>query len=443
MKQRGGNATSIRGDTPSSAPATVQPHRSRPPLADEPDILGRFADELDAAGVAGERRAGLLIFLVVLSRLLDRIVSLALKGPSAGGKSFITETVLAYFPPSAAYVLSAMSERALVYSREPLEHRMLVIYETAGMSGDMQSYLIRSLLSEGRVRYETVEKTQAGLNGRLIDREGPTGLIVTTTAVRLHAENETRLLSLTVDDTPAQTRAVLVAQAGGAGRRRNVEPWHELQDWLASGPTAVRIPFSHTLAEAIPPVAVRLRRDFPTLLSLISAHALLHRATREVVDGAVVANLTDYASVRELVADLVSDGLEKTVPMSVQETVAVVAELLGERLASTVDAVAARLGIDKSSASRRVRTAIDLGYLRNGAGRPGAPYRLELGVQLPRKVTILPTVTELARLHGCSADGGDELPVELDYPESAWGIDGEDPGPAPSFVSPLRAREPS
>jgi hypothetical protein len=65
----------------------------------------------------------------------------------------------------------------------------------SGLSGDFASYLVRSLLSEGRVRYETVEKTKDGLKPRLIEREGPTGLLVTTTAVKLHPENETRLLS--------------------------------------------------------------------------------------------------------------------------------------------------------------------------------------------------------------------------------------------------------
>src|SRR5918999_4419341 len=116
-------------------------------------------------------------------------------------------------PESAYYALTAMSERALAYGDEPLSHRFLVLYEAAGMSGDFATYLIRSLLSEGRLRYETVEKTSEGLRPRLIEREGPTGLIVTTTAVKLHPENETRLLSLTVNDTRQQTRDVLAALA--------------------------------------------------------------------------------------------------------------------------------------------------------------------------------------------------------------------------------------
>ena len=79
-----------------------------------------------------------------------------------------------------------MSEHALAYSEEPLAHKVLVLYEAIALRNEFVAYLVRSLLSEGRVRYETVEKTKEGLRARLIEREGPTGLLVTTTAIRLH-----------------------------------------------------------------------------------------------------------------------------------------------------------------------------------------------------------------------------------------------------------------
>ncbi len=178
-------------------------------LAQDGDILGRFAGELARSGVAGESKVAKLLYLAVTSRFLGRPVSVAVKGPSSGGKSYLTERVLEFFPEGAYYALTAMSERALAYSEEPLTHRFLVVYEAAGMSGDFATYLIRSLLSEGRLRYEVVEKTSEGLKPRLIEREGPTGLLVTTTAVKLHPENETRLISLTVTDTHQQTRDVM------------------------------------------------------------------------------------------------------------------------------------------------------------------------------------------------------------------------------------------
>ena len=147
-----------------------------------------------------EREAKLL-YLAVTSRVLDRPISIAVKGPSSSGKSYLVESVLSFFSSGSYYALTAMSDRALAYGQEPLQHRMLVLYEADGMNGDTASYLIRSLLSEGRVRYETVEKTAEGLTSRLIERPGPTGLIVTTTRDGLHPENETRLISITLADT--------------------------------------------------------------------------------------------------------------------------------------------------------------------------------------------------------------------------------------------------
>src|SRR5262249_40738227 len=169
-----------------------------------------------------------------------------------------------------------MSDRALAYSNEPLRHRHLVIYEAAGMASEFATYLIRSLLSEGRLRYETVEKTKEGLVPRVIEREGPTGLIVTTTSLQLHPENETRMMSLAITDTRGQTAAVFRALAKDADSSDvDLSRWHALQTWLATGPNRVVIPFAQNLAQLTPPLAIRLRRDFGTILMLIRAHALL------------------------------------------------------------------------------------------------------------------------------------------------------------------------
>jgi DNA-binding transcriptional ArsR family regulator len=303
--------------------------------------------------------------------------------------------VLSSVPESAYYALTAMSERTLVYSEEPIRHRFLVTYEAAGMSGEFATYLMRSLLSEGRVCYETVEKTSEGMKPRLIEREGPTGLIVTTTSVKLHPENETRMLSLTVTDTQEQTRAVMTALAEEAGEAApdDLARWHALQIWLESAEHRVWIPYARELAELIPPVAVRLRRDFGAVLNLIRAHALLHQASRERdAEGRIVATIEDYAAVRKLVADLVSEGIEATVPKTVRETVEAVKRLRekskGEPV--TVAELARELKLDRSAVSRRARNAKDRGYLRDLEDNPRKPSRLIPGDDLPDDLQILP-----------------------------------------------------
>lgn len=362
-------------------------------LASEDDILQRFADELALSGVAGESRLVKLLYLAVTSRLLTKPVSVAMKGPSSGGKSYLTEQVLGFFPESAYYALTAMSERALAYSEEPLSHRFLVIYEAAGMESDLQTYLIRSLLSEGRVRYETVEKTSEGMKSRLIERPGPTGLLVTTTAVRLHPENETRLLSLTVTDTREQTRSVLMALAAEAGDHEpDRENWHTLQEWLAVQDNHVTIPYGERLAKAVPPVAVRLRRDFEAVLNLIRAHTILHQASRERDSrGRIMASLEDYEAVRGLVADLVSEGVGSTVPATVRATVQMVEDLCTKGGGGIgVQRTARKMGVDKSTASRRLKGAMERGFLENLEDRKGKQARYVTSDRLPDDVEVLP-----------------------------------------------------
>jgi hypothetical protein len=375
-------------------------------LARVENILAELDLALGMLGLVGERRVAKLLYLALVSRLLDWPVCIALKGPSAGGKSFVVETVLRFFPVEAFYALTAMSDRALAYSSEPLTHRYLVIYEAAGMASDIGSYLIRSLLSERRLRYETVEKTRGGLVSRLIEREGPTGLIVTTTKVRLHPENETRMLSLTVSDTREQTAAVFRGLANGGSNSTDLSKWQALQTWLAASPREVDIPFVSDLAEMIPPLAVRLRRDFKIVLTLIRAHALLHQASRRKdAEGRLLAEIADYTAVRELVADLIAEGVDAKIKPEVREVVGAVAHLLNNGKDEVRQAdLRAALPIDKSAISRRVAAALEAGVLRNLEDRTGRPARLVLGEPLPEEIELLP---KAERLRGCAVAEGD------------------------------------
>jgi hypothetical protein len=371
-------------------------------LAERTDILGQAVHTVRRLGLVGEDRAVKLLVLVIVSRLHDRPVSAVVTGPSAVGKSFTVGRVLQLFSSEAVYFFSGMSEKHLAFGDEPLAHRILVFYENEGIRGDFATYLVRSLLSEGRLCYGTVEKGPDGLRPRTIEREGPTGLITTTTRVALHPENETRVLAIPMSDTPEQTH--LVMRAAAEERETETEavvgPWHALDAWLAAGERRVTIPFATALADAIPPVAVRLRRDFVTLLALIRAHALLHRATRDRdAQGRVVASPADYAAVRALVHDVLAEGVEVTVSPSVRATVEAVDRLVGsDERHTSVRKVAEALGLDHSAANRRVHAAMQRGFLVDeGPGGRGRALRIALGAELPADRPVLPTADVVSR----------------------------------------------
>ncbi len=153
----------------------------------------------------------------------------------------------------------------------------------------------------------------------------------------------------------------------------------------------------------------RVLRDFPRLLSLIKAVAVL-RICQRVRDraGRLVATLDDYAAVRPLVADAYQASMGAS--ERVRAAVAAVATLTAGKGAGstvTVSEVAAALGVSVPSATRRVHDAIAGGWLINDEIRRSQKARLRLGEPLP-PTSLLPTLEELAEPQmaerGSSAD---------------------------------------
>lgn len=298
--------------------------------------------------------------------------------------------------PTAVYQYTSFSEKAFFYTGEPLSHRVLILAEAAG-GGEYQEYTIRTLLSERRLEYEFVEKTADGLRARRICKEGPTGFTTTTTRQRLHAENETRYLSLTVTDTRERTRQIFRSLASSP-EPPDMTRWLALRVWIEAQDNRVVIPYAPRIAESMADVAVRLRRDFSVVLSLIKTHAVLHQTTRERdPEGRIVATLEDYSRIRAVVSGLIAEGVEATVPKIVRETVEVASKLIreGDEDWVTNRAVSEELDIDKAAASRRVKAAVDRGYIRNLEDGRGHPARLVIGESMPEDQEILPSAEEL------------------------------------------------
>ena len=417
------NRTNERKPASEKGKAVRKPIRTTPgqtpALALEPDILARFRADLHRAGVAGEERLAQLVYLALTSRVLpwgrstERPVSLLAKGTTSTGKSHTTQTVLKFLPPSAYIDLGSMSRRFLFYDEEVYSHRFLIVPEWASIADDDELVaLLRTLLSEGRIIHGTVEG-EGKRNARRITKDGPTGLIVTTTEGFVDPEMETRCLSLSTDDTPEQTRRVFdifAEQEGGIEDAVDFTPWHDLQDWIADhGETRVLIPFLSELSELMPTGATRLRRDFVSILCLVRAHAILYQAQRERDrQGRIIATVEgDYEPVRELVAALIAEGVEASVPKRTRDTVEAVRGLIevGQTHPSP-KAVADVLGVGRSATYDRIKDALRRGYLVNEADRNERGYKLVLGAELPAAgEDYLPKAEAIVRLSSGLASG--------------------------------------
>ena len=221
-----------------------------------------------------------------------------------------------------------MSQKALVYGDEPLERKFLYFPEGAGIRDDSDAAIyLRSLLSEGEIRYEVVYTQPGGRpEATTIVRSGPTAAIITTSAVRLDRDLDNRLLRVTIDDSEQLTRRIIERHGERAARggtpTRDRSEWHALYEWiLLQAPIQVRIPFAPADCALIPASAVRLRRDVQTVFTLTAAHAALHLDSRtRDTDGYVVATGADYDAARDLVDSILGANVEQIAPPWAQET---------------------------------------------------------------------------------------------------------------------------
>jgi hypothetical protein len=393
--------------------------RAADDIIKNPNILDLFAGEFCKV-VAGEAANGKLLYLVATSRLFDKTMHAAIKGTSAGGKSEIRKRVLEFFPPENVISFTSLSEKALLYFDGDFSHKVLSMGEAVATDEqDFQDYLLRELMSEGRLRYPTVQKAGNELVTITIEKEGPVAFLVTTTKNKLHAENETRMLSLEIDDSEKQTKDVLgkVAQVEGLNHTAvqvDHKRWQDFQRWLERGELRVVVPFAGVMTDLIPPAAVRLRRDVGQVLRAIKAHALLHRDQRaRDGTGQIVADIElDYEPVRKLMAGIIAEGSGVDVNKAIIETIDAVTKAtaaLGVGEGASAQEVAKILKLDKSAAWRRLSAAHHEGFIINLEVRKGMPGKYRATGQTVEPVDILPATAELAECYanGCSVPAPD------------------------------------
>lgn len=393
-----------------------------------PDILTLFAQDFSKI-VAGEEANGKLLYLVATSRLFDKPMSAALKGTSAVGKSEVRKRILGFIPPESIVSFTSLSEKALIYYEGDFAHKILSMGEAAATDEQkFQDYLIRELLSEGRIRHSTAQKVGNEIQQITIEKNGPVAFLVTTTRNKLNPENETRMLSLEIDDSPDQTKKVLnkVAQVDGLHAVTSIDyrPWLDFQRWLELGERRVVVPFAAAMAQLIPAEAVRLRRDFGQVIRAIKAHALLHRQQRNRDDaGRIVADIEyDYTAVCDLLSKIVAEGSGAAVSKAMTATIDAVAKAtlgMAETAGANAKQIAKLLKLDRSAAWRRLTAACDEGYVVNLEQRERLPGKYRVTGQKVEPVKILPTAEELNEkyspptppetVHSCNRDEIDEV----------------------------------
>jgi hypothetical protein len=379
-----------------------------------PTLLYDILKMVKKLGVVGEEKNVLLHYIIFTSRKLKQPLSATVKGDSSSGKSYTLLTTIKLFPKSAYIDLTDATPQSFFYCPDDhFRNKIIVIFEKHG--GERADYAIRTLQSEGKLKIQVTEKNPdtGQFEARTIEKEGPTGFVTTTTASLIHAENDTRNISMFPDQSSEQTGRVYESvdsrYLGVQPINENtIKPWRNAQLGLEQMP--VYIPFARSFRKYFPTHIVRTRRDYGHFLAIVETVAFLHQRQREVVElhgqKYIRATLADAYMAKIIVEDSLSKSIyelpEKTI--EVIEMARVLVEELkaddfgdGDKIKFTISSLAKKLGWDRDTVGKWLKPAIKKGYASieiESKGSKGAEYVIE-EKDLPGD-NFLPSVEDLS-----------------------------------------------
>jgi DNA primase catalytic core len=322
-------------------------------LLKDPQLLDRILADFTRCGVVGEETNKLIGYLAATSRKLDAPLAVMVQSSSAAGKSSLMEAVLSFMPEEDKVQYSAMTGQSLFYmGAMDLKHKILALAEEAGAA--RASYALKLLQSEGVLSIASTGKDPE--TGKLVTQEyrvdGPVMIFSTSTAIDNDEELLNRCLTLGVDESREQTRAIHQLQRqkrtldglfAKQAKSQLLKQHRNAQRLLR--PIAVRNPYADALT--FPDERTRLRRDHEKYLTLIDTIALLHQHQRELCsaehDGQrieyVEVTLSDIEVANELAHEALGRSLDELSPQT---------RRLLELVASMVEAQCAALKITRT-----------------------------------------------------------------------------------------------
>ena len=292
----------------------------------DPQLFKRRIDAINDLGVVGERANIAIVCSTLDSRLLlpdssgQQGLGLKISGTQGTGKSYMVDSCVKLQDSTGCRSFSTASDKSLFYLPNSMKNKAVILAEGAKLERDSEfGYVVRSLLSEGKATHQVTKSIGKG-NSQTVDMvvEGPVSLITTTTRVTLEKQIESRLITVSPDESSKQTVAIMKREAALAAKGATAKDSDLIQFWQKFhkdlNPARVVIPFATEIerlmnkqAQLVPMLA---RRAFKHFLSLIRAIAIFYQAQRErTPSGEIIAQIADYYMAHQMLSEIFEDKI--------------------------------------------------------------------------------------------------------------------------------------
>ena len=247
-------------------------------------------------------------------------LGLKISGIQGTGKSYVADSCVKLQNPSIYHSISSGSDKSFFYLANSVKNKAIILAEGAKLEKDSEfGYVVRSLLSEGVATHQVTKKIGKG-KFQTVDMvvEGPVSLITTTTLATLEKQIESRLITISPDESSKQTCAImkraaeLAAKGTSEADQNLIKSWQEFHKGLK--PARIVIPFAPKIERHINKqvqlVPMLARRSFKHFLSLIRAIAIFYQKQRErTTSGEIVAQIADYYMAHQMLSEIFEDKI--------------------------------------------------------------------------------------------------------------------------------------
>jgi DNA primase catalytic core len=172
-------------------------------------MFDQAAEDMTALGYVNEYTNKLIVYIAAMSRFMKKPLNVYIQSGSSGGKSALLSTLEMLILPPDIWKATTISAQAFNYVEQ---QRFLdkVFFMGESIHDEAIEGLVRQMQSEGEIsRLVTVKDDKTGeMRAQLIRKKVRMSFMVTSTALHLNAENASRCLILTADESKTQTSKV-------------------------------------------------------------------------------------------------------------------------------------------------------------------------------------------------------------------------------------------
>jgi hypothetical protein len=341
-------------------------------LLKSPELFSRHSQALKTLGVVGEERNSNILFIDGISRLLDYPLNVFAKGRSSAGKNHVCKGVLKLFPKDAVIELTSSSLRAWNYAGQDFRHRIIYVQEKNDESGTIHP--ARLLISEGKLTRIVTVYENGQRKAKKFVTKGPITCISTTTRNQVEIDDETRHISIWIDESEEQTRRIIKAHATEhpALPLFDLEVWREAHRVLEARAFQSRVllpGWFQILGDEVYAGDLRVRRYFPAFTTACKAVALLRsfqksHGWKEVSSQDITIDFADFWITRILFEPVFVESIHRGTDEALATRFAV-ERLVRRRGGRPVPALALMKGlsISRDAAYARIRQAAHQGTI--------------------------------------------------------------------------------